>query len=103
MASSELDLDVIENWLHDGAYCLELWLACGMATPTPQAVAALQTWSAAIETAGFKQMLEQTQMLLSKQTSITKKADALLNLMVWQQSLQRTYTARQMVLHYDGG
>ncbi len=102
MASSHLDLnDVIKNWLHDGAHCLELWLACGVATPTPQAFAALQTWSAAAETAGFEQMVEQTQALLSTQTSVIQKADALLNLMVWQQSLQHTHTARQMYWHYD--
>ncbi len=93
MASSHVDLsDVIENWLRDGAHCLELWLACGVATPTPQAVAALQNWLAAAEMAGFQQIIEQTQILLSTQTSIAQKADALLNLMVWQQSLQRTYT-----------
>lgn len=102
MASSNVEVgDIIENWLQDGALCLELWLACGVTTPTPHVIAALQTWSAAAEAAGFQQIVAQTQILLSAQTTNAQKTDALLNLMVWQQSLQRTYTARQLCLRYE--
>lgn len=95
------DTDLIEHWLEDGAHCLELWLACGVSTPTPAAKAALQHWSAAAETAGFAAVVESAQCLLSSESSSDEKADALMDLLVWQLSLQRTYTAKRLQLHYN--
>ena len=93
-------IDPIADWLDRGERCLGLWLACGVATPTPTATAALQHWLGEAETAGFEKMIKHAQRLLIAETPVAEKADALLDLMVWLQSLQRVHTAKQLRLHY---
>ena len=105
MASPDFEIesviDPINSWLQQGSHCLELWLACGVATPTSAAKSALHDWLSAAETAGFEKIRAHAQCLLLAETSTDQKADVLLDLMVWLQSLQRIYTAKQLCFHYS--
>ena len=86
--------EAIEHWLDQWERCLNLWLECGAATPSPLAVETLRGWSAKNEAAGWATTAALTHVLLDSDAAPAAKADALLDLMSWYQATRRIYHAR---------
>lgn len=83
----------LAGWLDDWRHWLDLWLDCGVAAPGPEARAALQRWVDSAELAGWRQPLALARTLLDEGRAPAERADALLDLMLWQQTAQRCHDA----------
>ncbi|MCB1805694.1 MAG: hypothetical protein KDJ99_23135 [Candidatus Competibacteraceae bacterium] len=88
--------DTLQHWLDNWEQCLDLWLECGAATPSPQARQRLQDWAELSASAGWHEVQALAAVLLDPGAAATAKADALLDLLSWQQCARRIIEANQL-------
>ena len=88
--------DAVDLWLDQWERWLNLWLECGGSTPSPQAIQCLRDWATSCETAGWAEAGVQAEVLLANDSTATAKADALLDLMTWQQAARRIHQAQRL-------
>ena len=86
----------LQDWLRDGQQCLDLWLECGVSTPSPQAQRQLQNWAQHSETAGWTEVNDLAHKLLNAAHNERQKADALLDLLVWLECAMRLVEANRL-------
>ena len=97
MGPSDAELSAnIQQWLAAWAHWLELWLASGADAPGPTATSALKDWRQTIPEAGFGEVRQYVDQLLSQDASRAARSDALLALLVWQHTASRLLQARQI-------
>ena len=79
--------DALQNWITLGGDCLNLWMESGVEYPSDYAKNMMKQWINQCCDSGWTEITDIGNSLLNDEVDISKKANSLLQLCMWYESI----------------